>query len=258
MKRPRTRHARRTFKVKRARTAKKRGGVMSNTFQILVASPNVSEKDRTIILFLWKKLEEFRSLQRIPEKNSIYAVIDKVLRNMQASYMNGNYQTIQGSPEILESLSYLFDELDAEFVERLQNPVKSCVPMPGKWGKPATCPEKDSEKLQTCIADTTEAFKEAKYYRRKLNKIGSKNTAVGGNFIHSARLFFEAVQKSVACRAFSRLDNFAKNEGMYMKGHIALFNILANVYLGTQISENTVSNASSINAFSNEEYSQEE
>jgi hypothetical protein len=236
--------------IKRARTLRKqKGGIIPDTFQTLIMSPNIDYNDKKIIEFLWKKLEEFEHQQTIPEKRIIYIAIFKILENIRTSFMDSNYKEIQGSPYILEALGYLFDELNSEFSERLQNPVKSCIPLPGKWGQPTVCPEKDTEKLQTCIMETHRVFKEAKRQRRKLYD-DSKKMEAARIFIDKALEFFATVQSSTSCRAFSRLDNFAKNKGMYMKGHIALFRILASFYLGDNI---TVNNASSTSTFSNSE-----
>jgi hypothetical protein len=229
-------------------------GAMPNTLQLFLASPNASIEDRTTLQFLWRKFVEFREQQHVGDKRFIADAIWSLIQNIQLSYKNKNFVSMQNSPKLLSSMTYLFDEIVADFEERVENPVKSCTLLPGKFGRPAACPEKNSSTLQTCISEFTQILKEAKRLRLTAEKNPSE-------FIQKVLQFFSTVQASPTCLSFTRIDNFAKNKGKYTSGNLKLFSILSEHYLGnvyesksfkTVNSNNrasTVSNASSVSAF---------
>lgn len=240
--------------------SKQNAGALPNTVSLLLDSPNVSNDNKENVRFLWNKFEEFRKDQMIRDKQFIANGIWSLLNNIQSSYMNNTISNMHYSPTVLTALGFLFDELILEFEERIENPVKSCKLLPGKFGKPMTCPEKNSATLQKCISDYTGVLREAKRLRKKIYE--STNASTGVAFIEKVMEFFRVVQGSNACASFERVDNFAKNKGKYMKGHIALFRIMAGYYMrqksltksvNSNNSASTISNASSITAFSNSE-----
>lgn len=249
------------YKQRRSRR-KQKAGAMSNTYLLLVASSNISDEDRERVIFLTQKLDELKGFQTSNTKRVIYIAISNVLSSIRSAYINSERIILTGSATLLEAISHIFDDLMEEFGKRLENPVKSCVPLPGRFGKPASCPTKNTATLETCIADTHILQKEAKRARRRMYEAVDLET--GKAFIEKTMAFLRAVQSSLACRSFERLDTFAKNKGKRITGYISLFHILASAYLGedhgtlipkgNSNTASTISNASSVSYNNEYEY----
>lgn len=226
---------------------------------------NFYHKNSAIQKFLSDKKTEFQQQMRDPIKYRFWVYTVNVLRLIrQSSYMSNDsdFKNLIHDPILLETLIDLFNELRTDFIGRLRNPVKSCVPLPGRLGKPTTCSQKNSVKLGTCIDEIRSSLNEANQLGKRLCAADSVS-ATGEAFIEKVLQFFENVQSSEICHSFSRIDNFAKNKGKNIKGYIALFKIFASAYLGKDIAgtlvgnsdnnnnnknnyNNTVSNASSV------------
>ncbi len=233
-------------------------GAMPYKLELFLTS-SIDSDDRATVEFLWDKRSQFmqqinKGVNNKHEKFWIAEAIRSLIATIMSSYTNENFKNDKDSPKLLTAMTYLFDEIVADFEERVENPVKSCTLLPGKFGRPAACPEKNSSTLQTCISEFTQILKEAKRLRLTAEKNPSE-------FIQKVLQFFSTVQASPTCLSFTRIDNFAKNKGKYTSGNLKLFSILSEHYLGnvyesksfkTVNSNNrasTVSNASSVSAF---------
>ncbi len=182
-------------------------------------------EDTNLVKFLWNKHTEYskyRDRDFRAEKYIIMSGISSAIEQIIAPYLTENSirtnTDMQNS--IYNALEALFRKLVEDLDERTQNPVKSCVLLPGRYGRPAACPEKNSESFQKCKDTFSKKRKLAARIRIQKDNKG---------FIAAALDLFDAIQNE-DCKKFERIDNFAMNKGMTMKDDLKLFRILAEIY----------------------------
>jgi hypothetical protein len=222
------RHGKRRSRRSHRRRRVQKAGTMPSEFNSLVRNPNFPEMDRDTLFFLSKKLDHFMKEIHTPNKwtegkVAIATAIRQIMRVISSYYMSAYPLSVYKSPELLNALGYLFDEIKADFKERLERPAKSCVLLPGKFGKPKACPDRNSGTLEACKNEVKPLLHEASSLR---NLIETSADA----FFEKTIQFFRAVQSSAACTSFERIDNFAQNKGKATKGNIQLFEMMVEFY----------------------------
>lgn len=173
--------------------------------------------------------KELRENPEFPQVVKLSELIRKYIRCSSGSYSISNTKEncdtfltqpfdSLSSEEEFELLVFLFDTLMESLKERLDRPLKSCVLLPGKYGKPAECGSaKDKAVLESCMSDIFQYMKQVTEARNTVRK-SSRST-----FLTYAVNLFDTVMKSTSCNSLERILNFSTNSGKYTQGMLSLF-----------------------------------